>query len=178
MCPWWARENTVWIIFNIFEFVVVFLFSDINIYIYIYIYILMHFVFILSTNNTFFLIIIILISKVLPHGLKKKKIGGFCLRFFSFNEPSCLVSSPGPAGTACLLGFYFWSLGLLATFCLFLFPPTFVFFYCPKHVSHLVSRSKFLWVPVNSTGKVSDSWIKVLEFIPCLYQKLIGVLVW
>ena len=31
------------------------------------------------------------------------------------------------------------------------------------------------WVPVNSTGNVSNGWIKDLEFDPYLYQKLINV---
>ena len=35
----------------------------------------------------------------------------------------------------------------------------------------------FLWVPVSSTSKVSDSCIRDLGFNPRLYQKLIGVLV-
>ena len=34
-----------------------------------------------------------------------------------------------------------------------------------------------LWVPVSSTGKVSDGCIRNLEFNPYLHQKLIGVLV-
>ena len=33
------------------------------------------------------------------------------------------------------------------------------------------------WVPVNSTGKVSDSCIRDLEFNSHFYQKLIGILV-
>ena len=43
-------------------------------------------------------------------------------------------------------------------------------------------KTKFLimicgWVPVSSTGKVSDGCIKDLEFNPRLHQKLIGVLI-
>ena len=34
------------------------------------------------------------------------------------------------------------------------------------------------WIPVNLTDKVSDGWIKDLEFNHCLHQKPIGVLVW
>ena len=37
---------------------------------------------------------------------------------------------------------------------------------------------KFRWVPVNSTGKVSNGCIRDLEFNPRIPQKLIGVLVW
>ena len=33
------------------------------------------------------------------------------------------------------------------------------------------------WVPISSTGKVSDDYIRDLGFNPHLYQKLIGVLV-
>ena len=33
------------------------------------------------------------------------------------------------------------------------------------------------WVPVNSTGKVSDSCIRDLGFNPHFHQKLIGMLV-
>ena len=36
----------------------------------------------------------------------------------------------------------------------------------------------YMWVQVNLTGKVSDGCIRDLGFNPCLYQKLIGVLVW
>ena len=32
------------------------------------------------------------------------------------------------------------------------------------------------WVPVSSTGNVSNGWIKNLEFDPYLHQKLINVL--
>ena len=35
-----------------------------------------------------------------------------------------------------------------------------------------------LWVPVSSTGKISDGCIRDLGFNPRLYQKLISVLVW
>ena len=34
-----------------------------------------------------------------------------------------------------------------------------------------------LWVLASSTGKVFDGGIRDLRFNPCLYQKLIGVLV-
>ena len=34
------------------------------------------------------------------------------------------------------------------------------------------------WIPVSSTGKVSDGYIRNLGFNPRLHQKLIGVLVW
>ena len=37
--------------------------------------------------------------------------------------------------------------------------------------------SSYYWVPVSSTGKVSDGCIRDLGFNHCLYQKLIGVLV-
>ena len=33
------------------------------------------------------------------------------------------------------------------------------------------------WVPVSSTGKVSDGCIRDLGFNPRLHQKLVGVLV-
>ena len=35
-----------------------------------------------------------------------------------------------------------------------------------------------LWVPVNSTGKLSDGWIGDLRINPHLHQKLIDILVW
>ena len=34
------------------------------------------------------------------------------------------------------------------------------------------------WVPVNSTDRVFDSWIRDLGFKPRLYQKSTGVLGW
>ena len=34
------------------------------------------------------------------------------------------------------------------------------------------------WVLVNSTGKVSNGWIKNLRFNSYLHQKLIGILFW
>ena len=43
--------------------------------------------------------------------------------------------------------------------------------------SSLISTS-MLWVPVSSTGKISDSWIKDLGFNFYLHQKPISVLVW
>ena len=36
---------------------------------------------------------------------------------------------------------------------------------------------KVWWVPVGSTGKVSDGYIRDLEFNSCLYQKLIDILI-
>ena len=42
--------------------------------------------------------------------------------------------------------------------------------------SSLISTS-MLWVPVSSTGKISDSWIKDLGFNFYLHQKPISVLV-
>ena len=39
-------------------------------------------------------------------------------------------------------------------------------------------KKYILWVSVNSTSKVSDSWITDLRFNLRLYQKPIGVLVW
>ena len=42
----------------------------------------------------------------------------------------------------------------------------------------LQSKTKSeLWVPVSSTGKISDGCIRDLGFNPRLHQKLIGVLV-
>ena len=35
-----------------------------------------------------------------------------------------------------------------------------------------------LWVPVNSTGKFFDGWIRDLRINLHLHQKLISVLVW
>ena len=35
-----------------------------------------------------------------------------------------------------------------------------------------------MWVPVSSTSKVSDGYIRDLEFNPRLHQKLVGILVW
>ena len=37
---------------------------------------------------------------------------------------------------------------------------------------------KILWVPINSTDKVSDGCIRDMGFNLRLHQKLIGVLVW
>ena len=48
--------------------------------------------------------------------------------------------------------------------------PTFV-----KNV--MLSNLLKMWVPVSSTGKVSDGCIRDLGFNPRLHQKLIGVLV-
>ena len=45
-----------------------------------------------------------------------------------------------------------------------------VFFFLSK-------RPILLWVPINSADKVSDGYIRDLEFNPRLQQKLIGVLV-
>ena len=44
-------------------------------------------------------------------------------------------------------------------------------------ISYIYTKKKKKWVPVSSTGKVSDGCIRDLGFNPCLYQKLIGVLV-
>ena len=57
-----------------------------------------------------------------------------------------------------------------------------VFFLLYIHAFYLISyiykkKKKKKWVPVSSTGKVSDGCIRDLGFNPCLYQKLIGVLV-
>ena len=43
--------------------------------------------------------------------------------------------------------------------------------------SILNNKNYYSWVPVNSTGKVSNGCIRDLEFNPYLRQKLIGVLV-
>ena len=37
--------------------------------------------------------------------------------------------------------------------------------------------TQYLWVPISSTVKVFDDWIRNLRFNPYLYQKPIGVLV-
>ena len=42
---------------------------------------------------------------------------------------------------------------------------------------YIYKKKKKKWVPVSSTGKVSYGCIRDLGFNPCLYQKLIGVLV-
>ena len=42
---------------------------------------------------------------------------------------------------------------------------------------YIYQKKKKKWVPVSSTGKVSDGCIRDLGFNLCLYQKLIGVLV-
>ena len=42
---------------------------------------------------------------------------------------------------------------------------------------YIIVKPPKLWVPVSSTGKVSDSCIKGLWFNPRVHQKLIGVLV-
>ena len=45
-------------------------------------------------------------------------------------------------------------------------------------IAHYYSTCNYtLWVPVSSTGKVSDGCMRDLEFDPRLHQKLIGVLV-
>ena len=38
-------------------------------------------------------------------------------------------------------------------------------------------KGVLLWVPVSSTSKVSDGWIRDLKFNSCLHQKLTDVLV-
>ena len=40
--------------------------------------------------------------------------------------------------------------------------------------SILNNKNYYSWVPVNSTGKVSNGCIRDLEFNPYLHQKLIG----
>ena len=42
---------------------------------------------------------------------------------------------------------------------------------------YVILEVDLTWVPVSSTGKVSDSCIRDLWFNPRLHQKLIGVLV-
>ena len=42
----------------------------------------------------------------------------------------------------------------------------------------MLSNLLKMWVPVSSTGKVSDGCIRDLGFNPRLHQKLIGILVW
>ena len=56
------------------------------------------------------------------------------------------------------------------------------FFVCIMFIWKKVNdQSKFkihAWVPVSSTGKISNGCIRDLGFNPYLHQKLIGVLVW